>query len=119
MIRKLSVASTLILASACQSMNSPQPALLVESDEASIEALKTALAGYLETASVRLGAGDPTVTSTVSVLPPPLNPNEDRSTAMPILFELWVDKGACYAVRDGHSDKIGLPGVSCVPAASN
>ncbi len=116
-MRKLLTMTLSVLAlGACQHGQSQVPALLSDGDADTISKLEAALADAMGISKVTLGAGDPTTNSTVSVLPPKLNPSESRSTAMPTRFELLLKDGTCYAQREGSEDMISLAGISCKPA---
>lgn len=106
------------LPGACQMSEDPIPAVLADDDEATLTALKSVLSDAVGRAGIRLGAGDPTAVSTVSVLPRrPVAPN-DRSPAMPELFDLVLRGDTCYAVHRETGAAHELQGISCVPAAT-
>lgn len=100
----------------CQSLAGPAPAVLASNDPAAIERLKAALADAMGQAKVELGPGDPTQSSTVSVLPRPPGPLEDRSLALPTLFRLEIDGGQCFVVRADGGVRKRIEGVGCRPA---
>lgn len=89
------------------------PAVLVSADEDAMAAVKAVLADALEVGRVELGAGDPTTSPVIAVLPPKLGPHEDRSTARPILFDIELRGGACVAVRRDTGEAFDLAGVAC------
>ena len=89
------------------------PAVLAGADEDAMAALKAGLADALEVGRVELGAGDPTTSPVITVLPPVLGPHEDRSPARPILFDLELRGGACVAVRHDTGEAFDLAGVAC------
>ncbi|MBB34641.1 MAG: hypothetical protein CME88_04415 [Hirschia sp.] len=94
-----------------------QPAVIASADADTLAALKTALSGALGRANITFGAGDLTANPTITILPPPPNPNETHSVAMPTMFDLYLgEDGACYAIQRGKQDKITLDGVACRPA---
>ncbi len=104
------------LPGACQMTDAPVPAVLADDDAQTLAALRSALSKAVGRARIELGAGDPTRLSTVSVLPPrPVAP-DDRSPAMPDLFDLVIRDGSCYAVHRDTGDTYELEGVACVPA---
>jgi hypothetical protein len=78
--------------------------------------LKAALATAMGQAQVELGPGDPTHSSTLSVLPRPPGPPEDRSLALPTIFRLEMDGAACFVVREDSGARTALEGVTCRPA---
>lgn len=108
-----SVAAGAALA-ACQSM--AVPAVLTSADPEAIARLKAALASAMGQAQVELGPGDPTQTSTLSVLPRPPGPPEDRSLAMPTIFRLETENGACFVVREEGGARTQVDGAQCKPA---
>ncbi len=103
--------------SACQTMPQREPARLETADAENVEALRQALAAAVGQANAELGAGDLADLSTIAVLPPPLHPLETHSLAMPVLFDLVIEKGRCLAVHQGTGEATKLPGVRCVPQA--
>ncbi len=100
----------------CQSMSGPVPAVLSSSDPAAIERLKTALASAMGRAQVELGPGDPTQSPTVSVLPRPVGPPDDRSLSVPTVFRLEMEGGECFAVREENGARTRIDGAQCKPA---
>lgn len=101
---------------ACQHSVTVAPATLADSAPATLNALKSALGGAINRANIDLGAGDFTQSLTVTVLPPSLTEYETRSPATPIVFNLFVINGACFAIQDGTNTEIPLPDVPCKPA---
>jgi hypothetical protein len=102
---------------ACQSVESSAPAVLASGDAENLAALNAALARAMGRARIELGASDPTVAPSVSVLPPPLGSHEDRSTVVPTQFNLILRDGACFAVRGDTGEAFELAGVRCRPYA--
>jgi len=98
---------------ACQHTDAPIPAVLADGSDETMAALKGHLADAMGTSRIELGAGDPTQTPSVSVLPPPLTDLETRSPATPTLFNLMMVGDTCYAVREGSDERIELTGVAC------
>ena len=64
-------------------------------------------------AQIELGAGDPTQDPTIAVLPPPLGPGEDRSTATPVYFDIILKDGECAVIRRDTGEEFPLDGVPC------
>lgn len=89
------------------------PAVLVSADEETMAALKAVLADALEVGRVELGAGDPTTSPVIAVLPPKLGPHEDRSTARPTLFDIELRGGRCVVVRRDTGEAFDLAGLAC------
>ncbi|MEM1106093.1 MAG: hypothetical protein AAGH87_06860 [Pseudomonadota bacterium] len=104
------------MAPACKTAASePVPAVLVEAGDEEMAAMKTVLAQAVGRAEVSLGPGDPTRSPKISVLPPPLGPNETRSPAQPAQFQLMMAGGACMLVnqKTGETHALDMP---CTPA---
>ncbi|MAP96333.1 MAG: hypothetical protein CMK07_15415 [Ponticaulis sp.] len=91
------------------------PAILLSGDTASLDKLIEHLADAMGRAEIELGAGDPTITSSVSVLPPPGGPLEGRNVSTPEIFNLSLRDGVCYASRVSKCEEIELADVTCVP----
>jgi hypothetical protein len=106
-------------AGCCQSTSAQaaSPAVLAQADEATMARIKAALAKEMGRSPVELGPGDLTQSSTISVLPLPPGPLEDRSLARPTIFRLEIEGGACVLVREGEAGvsgaRIPLDGVEC------
>jgi len=98
---------------ACQSNGDVTPAVLAEADDETMAEVKSVLARAMNTARVELGPGDLTKTSTISVLPPRLSPDEDRSTVKPTQFDIVLKGSRCFVVRRDTGDEYELVGVSC------
>lgn len=89
------------------------PAVLESDDIETITVLKSVLAEAMGVATVELGAGDPTVTPTIAVLPPRPGLYEDRSLARPTLFDLEIRAQGCFVVRRDTGAAYELIGVRC------
>lgn len=100
----------------CQSISGPVPAVLSSSDPAEIARLKTALASAMGRAQVELGPGDPTHSPTLSVLPRPIGPPDDRSLVLPTIFRLEMEGGECFVVREENGTRTRIDGGRCKPA---
>lgn len=100
--------------SACQTGTAMTPAMLETADESTLARIKAVLAEAVGRAYVQLGESDLTTGSTVTVLPPPLGPNETHSPAMPAVFELVTNGSDCFLVRQKTGESYALDGVSCV-----
>ncbi len=112
-LRLAAMAWSAMAMSGCQSMADPAPAVLTTADPAAMENLKAALARAMGQASVQLGPGDPTQSPTISVLPRPLGPPEDRSLALPTIFRLEIAGGECFVVRQDGGAREKVDGVTC------
>lgn len=106
-----------LLAGGCQSMGGAmQPALLMQGDAAGLDKLKFALAKEMGRSSVDIGPSDPARSSTISVLPVPSGPLNDRDIALPALFQLVTDGQTCVLVREATNARVVLDGVRCQAA---
>lgn len=101
---------------ACQSVAAPVPAVLLKDDPAALASLKAALVQAVGRADVQLGAGDPAESPVISVLPPRLAGFDDRSPAMPAMFRLEIEGGACFVVGEDNGSRVKLDGQVCRPA---
>lgn len=108
-----SILTVAVAVIACQTHAAPAPAVLVNTDDDTIAVLHAALADAMGRAQIELGAGDPTQASAIAVLPPPLGPGEDRSTATPVYFDLMLEGGDCVLVRRDTGEVFALEGVQC------
>lgn len=126
-MRMLATAIAAVLASGCQMSAQtppaaptavPQPtlAVLTSGDAAAMDALKAALAKAMGQAKVELGPGDPTRSPVISVLPRQPGMLEDRSLAMPTIFRLTLEGGACFVVRESDGVRQRIEGAACKAA---
>jgi hypothetical protein len=99
---------------ACQAMAAP--AVLTSGDAAAVDRLKAALGKAMGRTRIDLGPGDPTQTSMIAVLPLPLIPQDDRSLALPTVFRLEIESGACVLVREDTGARYPAEGVDCKAA---
>ena len=104
------------LPGACQMTENVTPAVLADDDGQTMAALKSALTQAVGRAQIELGAGDPTRVASVAVLPPRPATPDDRSPAMPELFDLVLRGQACYAIHRKSGEAYELTGVTCIPA---
>lgn len=107
--------SALAVLAACQTTEASGAAVLTSADENVMIDVKAVLATALNKASVEIGPGDLTKTSVITVLPPPLGPNETRSPAKPIRFDIVKDGEVCFVVRKDTGEAFALENVSCKP----
>ena len=98
---------------ACQHTQTVTPAVLADAETSTMDALRASLASAMGRAEIEFGAGDPTMTPSVAVLPPKPSSFETQSPAMPTLFELYMRGETCFAIRQGDDIEIALPGVPC------
>ncbi|MEL6729189.1 MAG: hypothetical protein AAFP81_09115 [Pseudomonadota bacterium] len=114
MIRSVALVLGLVAAAGCQHATEPTvPAVLVDASDTTLETLKTQLRTALGKDDYKLGADDLTTESTITMMPPPLGPDETHSPVMPIRLELMLEGDSCYAVRSDTGEKIALDGISC------
>ncbi len=113
----LCAAMTAVLLGGCQSpgegLDAPAPAALSSMDEETIATLRAVLADAMNDASITLGPGDLTKTSTIAVLPPRPSPYEGRSTAKPVLFDIFLRGDACFVVRRDSGAEYVLRAIAC------
>ncbi|WP_300380184.1 hypothetical protein [Henriciella sp.] len=100
---------------ACQTGGERVPATLTSPDEATLASVKEVLSDALGRARIRLGPEDLTASTSLSVLPPPLGPNETRSPAVPTHFDIVTNGSACFLVRQETGESYRLDGISCQP----
>lgn len=91
------------------------PAVLASPQDENVAALQIELGEILGRANIVLGADDPTASPLVTVLPPPLNPNETHSVAMPVTFQLKLIEHLCYARQTDTGEEFALETVTCIP----
>ena len=103
---------------ACQTVAPKIPAVLASADDATIAQVKSVLADAVGRAAIDLGPGDLSRRSMISVLPPPLAAREDRSMATPVVFDIMLSGGDCYAVKRETGEAFAL-GVPCRAATGN
>ena len=116
MVKKTTLAIATVLGlGACQHASGSVPAVLEDSSEETMTAVKAALSETIGRANIEFGVGDPTKTALIAVLPPPLTPHEDRSPATPTVFDLVLRDGICFAVNAETGVETELAGVPCRP----
>ncbi len=92
----------------------PALAVLESADEETLAEIKSTLAIVLDRARIELGPGDLTRTSAITVAPPRPGPYEQRSVAMPVVFDLMKSRSACLVVRRDTGGTFELaPGIKC------
>ena len=110
------VCATILMAAVfagCSQSVQAAPAVLARADDDAMGKVKAALAKEMGRSGIQLGPGDPTQSSTISVLPLPPGPLEDRSLATPTIFRLEIEGGACVLIREDNGARIKLEGVEC------
>lgn len=115
LFKAVSMLASLLAAGACQTPAASTPAALTATDAETMAVLKATLADAMGRAQIDLGPEDLTAMSSISVLPPPAGPAEDRSLARPTQFDLMMKADTCYAVRRDTGEEYALTGVSCRP----
>ncbi len=102
-----------VLLGGCQTSAPAAPAALSSTDPETMAALQGVLASAMSTASVKIGPGDLTASSTISVLPPPPGPYEGRSVAKPTLFDIMMRGERCFVVRRDTGEEFSLGDIGC------
>lgn len=110
-----SALSGLVLAGCvcCAPPSDDQPALLENGDAETLAELKIALGEALGRAQIEFGPWDPSVDTSLSVLPPPLSGDEGASPVLPVIFDLKLDGDTCYAVRRDTNETVSLGSLKC------
>ena len=117
MIRTAALMIGIMAMAGCQHANeSAVPAELTDASDETLKALHSQLVVAMDKADYKLRSTDLTTNSTVTLIPPPLGPNETHSTAMPIQLDLMLDGETCFAVRADTDQRIELVGVTCQAA---
>lgn len=103
---------------ACQTAPAPEPALLAEATPEAMAVVTGTLATAVDRVRIELGPVDLTRDPAISVLPPPLGEHEAHSPAMPVMFDLVTQDGACFVRARDSGELYPLPGITCraVPA---
>ncbi len=101
----------------CQTSTSPQPAVLVQTDDETMAQLKSALALAMGTSRVEIGAAELTKAPEIPVLPPRLGPFEAQSPAIPTIFELAIQNDDCLIIKRSTGEVFAVAGISCKPIA--
>lgn len=107
------IAVTGLCLSSCQTAGARTPAILENTDETTLSRVKSVLSDAVGRAQIRLGPEDLSTSSTLTVLPPRLGPNETHSVAMPVVFDLMTNGRSCFAVRRDTGADYRLDGVTC------
>jgi hypothetical protein len=113
--RSAIILATALGLGACQHGSGSVPAVLEDGSEDTMAAVKSSLEETVGRTNFEFGVGDPTTAPQIIVLPPPLSPHEDRSPAMPTVFNLVLRDGTCFAVNAETGAETELSGVSCRP----
>ncbi|MHA7901161.1 MAG: hypothetical protein ACX94B_14965 [Henriciella sp.] len=117
MIRATALMIGMMAMAGCQHANdSAVPAVLTEASDETLNALHSQLVTAMDKAGYKLSSTDLTTSSTVTLSPPPLGPNETHSTAMPIQLDLMLEGETCFAMRAGTDQRIELVGITCQAA---
>jgi hypothetical protein len=107
---------SLLALPSCQTHADMTPATLSTVDTANIAILKTVLGKAMGRADIQIAATDLTAVTHVSVLPPPPGEFETHSVAMPVAFDIVLDKGVCGLLRRDTGEYHAAPGLACRPA---
>jgi hypothetical protein len=101
--------------SACASAQPPEPARFTNPDSATLAKVTARLSEALGRSRIELGAMDFANTTTVSVLPPPVDALDGRSPARPELFDVVLHNGRCALIARSDGRMIPLDAVACTP----
>jgi hypothetical protein len=93
------VVTMAIMLLACSTNTKDVPALIAAEDEATHQAIITALKEVLGTQDIALGPNAREPTESIVALPAPLSPTETHSVAMPEVFDAVFRGNNCYLVR--------------------
>lgn len=110
---------TAMLITACQTTAATEavPAVLVNTDSATMEQLKATLSVALKQNRVEFGATD-WASSTITILPtrghsPAGAPFHQQDFAIPKQFDVMMDANGCYLQQKGSETKIPLENIAC------
>lgn len=118
-MRSLLMSSALIGLAACQTAPAAEPALLVEATPEAMAVVTETLAGAVDRARIELGPVDLTRDPAIPVLPPPLGEHESHSPAVPEMFDLVTEDGACFVRSRESGELYPLPGITCRPLGTS
>ena len=96
------------------------PAVLTQTNDTSMTAIKTAAAEVLGKTNIALGASDLLNSPTVSILPQrlapiPGAPFSQHDFAVPTLLTLMTDGTNCFLVKEDTGEIIQMENVNCRP----
>jgi hypothetical protein len=112
-LRLLGVTLLSSLSLGCATHSGQKPARLAATDAATMTAVRTALSAAMGRTRIDLGPEDMAVSTTISVLPPPLGLYDTRSLAVPTLFDIRMDGRTCILVARSDGKIYPLRGVTC------
>ncbi|MEM7739683.1 MAG: hypothetical protein AAF225_02650 [Pseudomonadota bacterium] len=93
-----------------------KPAVLALGPDDSLAGVIAVLAPVEGRSSLALGPPDPRTQPIVTILPPALTSNETRSTALPTVYDIALENGACALTRRADDLQIALPrDIPCTP----
>lgn len=113
MIKKLFSLAAIVSFGACQHQAQPLPAVLSDGSEETLNLLRSDMAAALDRARIEFGAGDLTQSSVFVIVPPPLGPNETRSTVTPERYRLEIQGQTCFAAHEKSDARIELQNTPC------
>lgn len=99
----------------CETTAEATPATLASADSDTMEYVRSVLADALGRAQINFGAGDPTSSPVISVLPPRPVDHEGRSLATPEQFDIFMQGSRCYVRRRKTGDEYSLRDIDCRP----
>jgi hypothetical protein len=101
------------LSMGCATSGPAQPAKLATTDAATMTKVRAVLATATGRPRFELGPDDMATSTAITVLPPPLGPLETRSLAVPSVFDITMQGGACVLVARSDGKTYPLRGVRC------
>ena len=109
--------AALFVLGGCKTAPKPVAGQFTELDEAALEEVNSVLAEAVGRAQFELGPEGLIGTSSITVLPPPLGPNETRSPALPEVFGILKRGDACMLFRIRDSEIYPLSMAKCEPVS--
>lgn len=98
----------------CASTLNDSLAMVATQEAATMAQITNTLRQAMGTQRIEFGPHDGAYTSMLTVLPPPLGPNETRSLASPTIFDVVKRKNMCFLVRRETGTAYALANVECV-----
>jgi hypothetical protein len=102
-----------VLTIGCATNSTATAARLTTPNAMTIAKVRAVLATAIGRPRFELGPEDLETSSSISVLPPPLGPLETRSLAVPKVFDIKVQNGACILVAREDGKVYPMDGVGC------
>jgi hypothetical protein len=109
----LSASLLSVLNLGCATNGVAKAARLTAPNATTIAKVRAVLATAIGRPQIELGPEDMAISSSISVLPPPLGPLETRSLVVPKVFDIKLQNGACILVARDDGKVYSLDGVRC------